>query len=100
MESVRRFAKVAELSVGVIVGTGILQAVRLEGNPVKLFTVNHGRYLLFKLVILAGGDYPSRLRCKLRVDRQFRLALNKISARRNEPRNRPNVGFDFFNSYF
>ena len=53
VESVRRFAKVAELSVGVIVGTGVLQAVRLEGNPVKLFTVNHGRYLLFKLVILA-----------------------------------------------
>lgn len=54
VESVRRFAKVAELSVGVIVGTGVLQAIRLEGNPVKLFTVNHGRYLLFKLLILAA----------------------------------------------
>jgi len=49
---VQRFAQLAAVSVGVIVGTGLLQGVRLVGNPARLFEADHGRYLVVKLLVL------------------------------------------------
>jgi copper transport protein len=49
---VQRFASVAKYSVIVVVGTGLLQGVRLVGSPGRLFEANHGRYLVVKLVAL------------------------------------------------
>jgi copper transport protein len=49
---VQRFASVAKFSVIAIVGTGLLQAIRLVGSPGRLFEANHGRYLVVKLVAL------------------------------------------------
>ncbi len=54
IDSVRRFANVAAASVAVIVGTGVLQSLRLLGNPFTVFTVAHGRFLLLKLLVLVA----------------------------------------------
>lgn len=51
---VRRFSSVAAASVAILVATGIVQSMRLVGNPIDLLTVDHGRYLAVKLAILAG----------------------------------------------
>ncbi|MEP6299363.1 MAG: CopD family protein, partial [Ilumatobacter sp.] len=50
---VRRFSRVAAVSVAVLVVTGAVQTVRLVGGPGDLFAVDHGRYLVAKLAILA-----------------------------------------------
>jgi copper transport protein len=52
--AVRRFSRVAAVSVAVLVVTGLIQTVRLVGNPTNLLDADHGRYLLVKLVVLAG----------------------------------------------
>ena len=49
---VQRFARLAMVSVSVLVVTGVVQAVRLTGSPQRLWSADHGRYLLFKLVLL------------------------------------------------
>jgi copper transport protein len=49
---VQRFASVAKFSVIAIVGTGLLQGIRLVGSPGRLFEANHGRYLVVKLLAL------------------------------------------------
>jgi copper transport protein len=51
--AVRRFSRVAAVSVAVLVVTGLIQTVRLVGNPTNLLDADHGRYLLAKLVVLA-----------------------------------------------
>jgi len=50
--TVRRFSRVATISVGVLVATGLIQTVRLVGNPADIFDVNHGRFLAAKVVLL------------------------------------------------
>lgn len=50
----RRFARTAATAVALVVGTGILQSIRLVGNPAGLFEGAHGRLLLVKLVVLAA----------------------------------------------
>ncbi len=52
--AVRRFSRVAAVSVAVLVVTGLIQTVRLVGNPMDLLDADHGRYLVAKLVVLAG----------------------------------------------
>jgi copper transport protein len=52
--AVRRFSRVAAVSVAVLVVTGLTQTVRLVGNPMDLLDADHGRYLVAKLVVLAG----------------------------------------------
>ena len=54
VDCVRRFAKVAAASVAIIVATGAAQSIRLLGNPFKLFSVAHGRFLLLKLLVLVA----------------------------------------------
>jgi copper transport protein len=51
--SVRRFSRVAALSVGALVVTGLIQSVRLIGNPLDLLSAGHGRLLLLKLAAFA-----------------------------------------------
>lgn len=51
--AVRRFSRVAATSVAVLVGTGLLQTVRLVGSPFDLLDTNHGRYLAAKILVLA-----------------------------------------------
>ena len=50
--TVRRFSRLAAVSVAVLVVTGLVQTVRLVGNPMDLFEVDHGRYLAVKIVLL------------------------------------------------
>ncbi len=71
--SVRRFANVAAFSVAVIVGTGVVQAIRLVGSPGKLLSVNHGRYLLVKLVVLGAMLLAADVNRK-RVASRFQVA--------------------------
>ncbi len=52
--AVRRFSRVAAVSVAILVVTGLIQSVRLVGNPLDLLDADHGRYLVAKLVVLAG----------------------------------------------
>ena len=50
--SFRRFGDVARYAVIAIVVTGIIQTLRLHGSVITLFTENHGRWLLLKLVLV------------------------------------------------
>jgi len=51
--AVRRFSRLAAISVAVLVGTGLVQTVRLVGSPINLLDVNHGKYLVAKVLVLA-----------------------------------------------
>lgn len=53
-EPVRRFSRVAAVSVAVLVVTGLAQSARLVGSPLDLFDGRHGRLLAAKLVALAA----------------------------------------------
>jgi copper transport protein len=54
ISAVRRFSRVAAVSVAVLIVTGLIQTVRLVGTPMNLLDADHGRYLVAKLVVLAG----------------------------------------------
>ncbi len=69
--AVRRFSRMAATSVAVLVVTGLVQTVRLVGNPTDLLDVNHGRYLAAKVVVLAamlGIANANRQRVDRRLD--------------------------------
>lgn len=69
--AVRNFSRVAAISVAALVFTGVVQSVRLVGNPANLLDADHGRYLLVKLVILAamlGLANVNRRRVDARLD--------------------------------
>jgi copper transport protein len=69
--AVRRFSRAAAISVAVLVGTGLLQTVRLVGGPADLLAADHGRYLAIKLVFLAamlGVANANRRRVASRLD--------------------------------
>lgn len=51
---VGRLSRVAAVSVGLIVVTGLAQTLRLVGTPTRLFAADHGTYLVIKLALLAG----------------------------------------------
>jgi copper transport protein len=51
---VRNFSRVAAICVGVLIVTGLMQTVRLVGNPTNLLDVNHGRYLVAQVAVLAA----------------------------------------------
>src|SRR5688572_4329894 len=51
-------------------------------------------------MVLARGDYLSRLFRQLRIDREFRLALHQIAAWRNKPGYRPDIGLDLLHFCF
>ena len=69
--AVRRFSRVAAISVAVLIGTGLIQTVRLVGTPMNLLDADHGRYLVAKLVVLAamlGIANLNRRRIDARLD--------------------------------
>jgi copper transport protein len=69
--AVRNFSRVAAICVAVLVVTGLAQTARLVGNPTNLLDVDHGRYLLAKLVVLAamlGLAAANRRRVDARLD--------------------------------
>lgn len=49
----RRFGDAAQYAVIVMVVTGVIQSLRLHGTFITLFTEGHGRWLLFKIVLVA-----------------------------------------------
>lgn len=54
VRAVRRFSRVAAISVAVLVSTGLVQTVRLVGSPFDLLDASHGRFLAAKVVVLAA----------------------------------------------
>lgn len=52
-DAFRRFGDMAKYAVIAMVATGVIQTLRLHGNLLTLFTQNHGRWLLLKLVLVA-----------------------------------------------
>jgi len=48
-----RFGHVAERAVAVLVITGIIQMLRLHGNPLSMLTNRHGLLLIFKISLVA-----------------------------------------------
>ncbi len=54
LDSFRRYGELARYAVAAIVVTGVVQTLRLHGTIVTLFTESHGRWLLAKLVVVAG----------------------------------------------
>lgn len=52
--ALRRFSRVAAISVGVLVVTGLAQSIRLVGGPARLVDADHGRLLVAKLIVLAA----------------------------------------------
>jgi Copper resistance protein D/Putative peptidoglycan binding domain len=76
---VPRFGKVAAVSVAVLVGTGVLQTFRLVGSPLRIFEVNHGRWLVVKLVVLGLMLWVADVNRK-RVARRF-AGTNQITDR-------------------
>lgn len=63
-DAFRRYGDVARYAVIAIVVTGAIQTLRLHGSIITLFTQNHGRWLLLKLVLavlmLKIGDINRR----------------------------------------
>jgi copper transport protein len=51
---VTRLSRAASISVALIVATGVVQSVRLVGNPARLFDAAHGTYLAVKLLAVAA----------------------------------------------
>lgn len=52
--AVRKFSRVAAISVAVLVVTGLVQSWRLIGSPADLLDADHGRYLAVKIVVLVA----------------------------------------------
>lgn len=50
--ALHRFSSVAGLAVAVLVGTGVVQAVRLDGGPAALLSGADGRLLLAKVALM------------------------------------------------
>ena len=70
VDVVQRFGRLAAISVGIIVGTGVLQAIRLVGSPTRLFAADHGVYLVVKLIFLGVMLKVADINRK-RVSRRF-----------------------------
>jgi putative copper export protein len=64
LDGFRRFGRVAQWAVTLIVATGIVQTLRLHTTLVTLLTESHGRWLVLKLVVVAAmlkvGDINRR----------------------------------------
>lgn len=81
LESFRRFGRVATIAVPVIVGTGVIQTLRLHGGITTLFSQTHGRVLLLKLVfvitMLALANKSRQLNLRRLADEPARIATRR-----------------------
>lgn len=69
--AIHRFSRVAATSVAVLAITGLVQTLRLTGNPTRLLDGGHGRLLLVKLValgVMLGLANANRQRLRRRAD--------------------------------
>ncbi len=73
IDSVNRFARVAQVAVTTIVVTGVIQAIRLVGSPGQLFAANHGKLLVLKVVVLGAMLKVADIN-RQRVNRRLRSA--------------------------
>ena len=65
-----RFGGLARAALAVIVGTGVVQTLRLHGGITSLFSESHGRWLLVKLaavVVMLRVAEVNRRRTALRI---------------------------------
>jgi len=81
LESFTRFGRAATIAVPVIVGTGVVQTLRLHGGITSLFSQSHGRVLLLKLVfvvaMLALANKSRQLNLRRIADEPARLATRR-----------------------
>ena len=81
LESFTRFGRAATIAVPVIVGTGVIQTLRLHGGITSLFSQSHGRVLLLKLVfvvaMLALANKSRQLNLRRIADEPARLATRR-----------------------
>ncbi|MEN9644227.1 MAG: hypothetical protein RL238_896, partial [Actinomycetota bacterium] len=66
----RRFSRLAPWCVGIIVVTGVLQTLRIDGGPLGLATTPHGRLVVVKLALLGVMLWMA--------DRNRRLVLGRF----------------------
>lgn len=71
VDAVQRFSLVAATAVAAIVATGIVQSLRLVGDPAALVETTHGRVLLGKVLLLGVMLYIADLN-RRRVRSRFR----------------------------
>ncbi|MBU3690310.1 MAG: hypothetical protein B7C54_04425 [Acidimicrobiales bacterium mtb01] len=81
LESFRRFGRAATVAVPVIVGTGVVQTLRLHGGITTLFSQSHGRLLLVKLLVvvamLAVANKSRQLNLRRLADEPARIASRR-----------------------
>lgn len=81
LESFTRFGRAATIAVPVIVGTGVIQTLRLHGGITTLFSQTHGRVLLVKILIviamLALANKSRQLNLRRIADEPARLATRR-----------------------
>ena len=81
LESFTRFGRAATIAVPVIVGTGVIQTLRLHGGITTLFSQSHGRVLLVKILIviamLALANKSRQLNLRRIADEPARLATRR-----------------------
>jgi len=81
LESFTRFGRAATIAVPVIVGTGVIQTLRLHGGITSLFSQSHGRVLLVKILIviamLALANKSRQLNLRRIADEPARLATRR-----------------------
>ncbi len=71
VNGVNAFAWLAPRCVAVLVGTGVIQTIRLVGSPWRIFAVNHGQFLLLKVVVIGVMLKVADVN-RQRVTRRFR----------------------------
>ena len=71
VDAVQRFSLIAATAVAAVVATGIVQSLRLVGDPSALLGTTHGRVLLAKLALLGVMLYVADLN-RRRVRSRFR----------------------------
>jgi copper transport protein len=81
----RRFSRVAAVSVATLVGTGLVQSLRLVGSPMDLLDADHGRYLAVKIAVVAVMlliANANRQRVNRRLDSPATIHLQVSALRR------------------
>lgn len=81
LDSFRRFGRAATIAVPVIVGSGVIQTLRLHGGITTLFSQTHGRILLLKILVvialLALANKSRQLNLRRIADEPARLATRR-----------------------
>ncbi|MBU3704692.1 MAG: copper resistance protein CopC [Ilumatobacteraceae bacterium] len=81
LETFRRFGRAATVAVPVVVGTGVVQTLRLHGGITTLISQSHGRLLLVKLlvvvVMLAVANKSRQLNLRRLTDEPVRMASRR-----------------------